>query len=166
MNTHLDAAAVFDSPVGDIFIGLQNQSIVGLEVLVLPKKRLGFHNSQDNLKMLKRARNQLEEFFGGCRSHFELPLRTSGTAFQMAVWQQIQKLGKGEASSYGAIAVALGNPMASRAVGAAVAANPIPIIIGCHRILGSNGKITGYSGGQGLETKRWLLIHEQIEFKN
>jgi methylated-DNA-[protein]-cysteine S-methyltransferase len=89
----------------------------------------------------------------------------NGTEFQKAVYKQIAKIGFGKTVSYAAIAAKLGKPQASRAVGGAVGSNPVPIIVGCHRVLGASGKITGYSGGDGLPTKRWLLKLEGIESK-
>lgn len=87
-----------------------------------------------------------------------------GTDFQRAVWQEISNLGFGESATYGEIAARIGKPKAVRAVGAAVGANPVPLLIGCHRVLGAAGRITGYSGGDGIATKRQLLQFEQIDF--
>jgi methylated-DNA-[protein]-cysteine S-methyltransferase len=95
---------------------------------------------------------------------FEISL--AGTAFQQSVWQVIDQIPFGQSLSYADIATAIGNPKAVRAVGAAVGANPVPIRIGCHRVLGSNASITGYSGGDGIPTKRWLLEHESIQTKD
>jgi methylated-DNA-[protein]-cysteine S-methyltransferase len=78
------------------------------------------------------------------------------------VWQRLAELDFGEATSYGEIGRATGRPSAGRAVGGAIGANPIPIIVPCHRVLGANGRITGYSGGNGIPTKSWLLDHEGI----
>ncbi|MGR0320122.1 methylated-DNA--[protein]-cysteine S-methyltransferase [Agromyces sp. ZXT2-3] len=114
--------------------------------------------------LLVSARDQLEEYFAGRRTSFDLPLRLEGTPFQRAVWAELQRLGWGEATSYGALAAAVGRPGSARAIGGAVGANPMPIIVGCHRVLASDGRITGYSGGEGVPTKLWLLGHEQIGF--
>jgi methylated-DNA-[protein]-cysteine S-methyltransferase len=89
-----------------------------------------------------------------------------GTAFQEAVWQQIADLGWGQTASYAEIAGAIGNPKAVRAVGGAVGANPVPLIVGCHRVMGASGQITGYSGGDGIATKKWLLNHESIDYRD
>jgi methylated-DNA-[protein]-cysteine S-methyltransferase len=165
-NMILDAATVVFSPIGDILIGLKNRSLVTVEILTDAHKRSSFSSTSGDLEILDEAQKQIAEFFSGNRDSFELPISVAGTAFQMAVWKEIEKLKKGRVLSYGEIARAIGSPMAARAVGAAVGANPLPLIIGCHRVLGSNSKITGYSGGKGLETKRWLLWHENIEYKN
>jgi methylated-DNA-[protein]-cysteine S-methyltransferase len=162
----LDAATIIESPIGEIFIGLRNQSLVTVEILTVANKRLGFSPSSRESEILDEAQKQLAEFFSGERASFKLPISLSGTTFQKAVWTEIATLSKGEVLSYGDIAKRIGSPMAARAVGAAVGANPLPLIIGCHRVLGSNSKITGYSGGNGLETKRWLLGHENIRYEN
>jgi methylated-DNA-[protein]-cysteine S-methyltransferase len=89
-----------------------------------------------------------------------------GTAFQEAVWAEIAKLGFGKVATYADIASAIGNPKAVRAVGGAVGSNPVPLVVGCHRVLGASKKITGYSGGEGIPTKKWLLAHESIEYRD
>jgi methylated-DNA-[protein]-cysteine S-methyltransferase len=87
----------------------------------------------------------------------------NGTEFQRSVWKQIAKIPFGKTVSYADIANKIGKPLASRAVGGAVGSNPVPLIVGCHRVMGASGRITGYSGGEGIPTKRWLLELEQIE---
>ena len=114
--------------------------------------------------VLDAAREQLLQYFAGTRTKFDVPVRFSGTPFQQAVWAELVRLGWGEATSYGALAAAVGKPGSARAIGGAVGANPVPIIIGCHRVLASDGRITGYSGGDGIPTKLWLLGHERIGF--
>ena len=112
--------------------------------------------------VLDRAVTQLEEYFAGARHDFDVPVDLRGTDFQRSVWEQIVQLQWGEVVSYGDIGHATGRATAGRAVGGAVGANPIPIIVPCHRVLGSDGRITGYSGGEGIPTKAWLLEHEGI----
>ena len=102
---------------------------------------------------------QLREYFGGHRAQFDLPLAPEGTAFQRTVWRHLQDIPYGETISYGELAKRVGNPKASRAVGAANGQNPIPIVIPCHRVIGSNGKLTGFGGG--LPTKEALLAIEK-----
>jgi methylated-DNA-[protein]-cysteine S-methyltransferase len=108
-----------------------------------------------------RAAQQLGEWFAGEREHFDLPLAPAGTAFQRRVWAALVGVPYGETASYGDIAAAIGQPTATRAVGAANGRNPIPLIIPCHRIIGTDGSLTGYSGGGGIETKRYLLDFER-----
>ena len=98
---------------------------------------------------------QLKAYFSGKLRDFDLPLVLQGTRFQLAVWQRLQKIPYGETTSYGAIARELGSPEASRAVGLANGSNPIPIIVPCHRVIGSNGHLTGFGGG--LPLKKQLL---------
>ena len=107
---------------------------------------------------LREPERQLNAYFAGELEHFDLTLRPQGTPFQLRVWQLLQDIPFGETISYGELARRCGNPAASRAVGSANGSNPIPIIIPCHRVIGSNGKLTGFGGG--LETKRWLLDFE------
>ena len=102
-----------------------------------------------------RVRKQLREYFDGQRKVFELDLEPAATPFQARVLDELQRIPYGETRSYGELAVTLGNPKASRAVGTANGNNPIPVIIPCHRVIGSNGSLTGFGGG--LPSKRYLL---------
>jgi len=110
--------------------------------------------------VLEEARAQLDEYFAGRRRAFELPLAPRGTAFQRAVWTGLLDIPFGETRTYGALARAVGRPSAARAVGAANGANPLSIVVPCHRVVGAEGSLTGYAGGE--ERKRWLLRHEGI----
>lgn len=112
--------------------------------------------------VLDRAVTQLAEYFAGTRRDFDVPTAVVGSDFHKSVWAGLTELPWGEATSYGALGVSTGRATAGRAVGGAVGANPIPIIIPCHRVLASNNKITGYSAGEGVPTKVWLLQHEGI----
>ena len=105
--------------------------------------------------LTQQACNQLIAYFNGTLIHFDLPLDAAGTAFQQAVWQQLTRIEYGQTASYQHIANALGKPKAVRAVGMANGRNPLTIVVPCHRIIGSNGKLTGYAGG--LERKAYLL---------
>src|SRR5690606_5117143 len=110
-------------------------------------------------RLLDRAVQQLEEYFAGARTEFDLPLDPQGTAFQHQVWTVLREIPYGETISYGQQASMLGDKNKSRAVGAANGKNPIPIVVPCHRVVGSNGHLTGFAGG--LDTKAWLLVHER-----
>jgi methylated-DNA-[protein]-cysteine S-methyltransferase len=116
-------------------------------------------------KVLDTAEKQLKNFFAGKGRVLDFDVELQGTEFQRAVWAEISKIGFGETKTYGEIAQAIGRPKAVRAVGGAVGANPVPLVVGCHRVLGTSGKITGYSGGDGLPTKRWLLALEGLKAK-
>ena len=109
------------------------------------------------------VQRQLEQYFGGERKQFDLPLAANGTDFQRRVWQSLCAIPFGQTASYGQLAAALGNPNASRAVGLANGKNPIAIVVPCHRVIGANGTLTGYAGG--LENKRMLLELEGVEVK-
>ncbi len=102
---------------------------------------------------------QLEAYFAGELTDFDLPLRFAGTAFQNKVWTALCHIPFGETISYGALASRIGKPTASRAVGGANGANPLPIVVPCHRVIGSDKSLTGFGGG--VEIKRFLLTHEQ-----
>jgi methylated-DNA-[protein]-cysteine S-methyltransferase len=108
--------------------------------------------------VLDETARQLREYFAGTRQTFDLPLAPRGSGFQELVWQTLLKIPFGETWSYGQLAKHIGRPSASRAVGTANGANPISIIVPCHRVIGANGTLTGYGGG--LPAKRWLLAHE------
>jgi len=108
--------------------------------------------------ILHDTARQLGEYFAGTRREFELPLETGGTGFQQQVWRALCEIPFAVTWSYGQLATSVGNRNASRAVGAANGKNPIPIIVPCHRVIGSNGSLTGFGGGEA--TKRWLLDHE------
>ena len=105
--------------------------------------------------VLDQAKTQIEAFFDGGRRDFDLPLAPAGTAFQKRVWDYLRTIPRGTVQTYGDVARAVNS--AARAVGGACAANPLPIIIPCHRVLGTNGRMTGYSGLEGVETKVLLL---------
>ena len=130
--------------------------------------KVGFPNGKGRLAPLEdwrrddsqfgEARAQLAAYFAGELRDFDLDLTPAGTPFQLAVWQALADIPFGVTISYGELASRLGRPSASRAVGAANGANPIPIIVPCHRVIGASGALTGFGGG--IDTKRWLLAHE------
>jgi methylated-DNA-[protein]-cysteine S-methyltransferase len=107
---------------------------------------------------LAETRRQLTAYFSGKLRQFDLPLALNGTPFQERVWRALAEIPYGETRSYGWLAGHLGAPDASRAVGAANGANPLPIVLPCHRVIGADGSLTGFGGG--IETKRFLLAHE------
>ncbi|BCJ85478.1 methylated-DNA--[protein]-cysteine S-methyltransferase [Effusibacillus dendaii] len=110
--------------------------------------------------LLDEVRNQLSDYFAGRLRTFTLPLDMRGTPFQKDVWQALPQIPYGTTVSYGQVANMIGKPKAVRAVGAANGANPVPIIVPCHRVIGSNGKLTGYTGG--LSIKQFLLELEGV----
>ena len=114
----------------------------------------------DDSPILERTRRQLDEYFAGNRKVFEIPLHPVGTDFQLQVWNTLQAIPYGETMTYGEIAQAIGNPKGVRAVAQAIGANGIDILIPCHRVIGSNHSLTGYTGG--LDKKRFLFGLEVI----
>ena len=121
------------------------------DTLVLDAQRAGQRGLDD-------AVTQIAEYFGGGRRHFDLDVSFEGTAFQQRVWGALREIPYGAIVSYGQLAERIGRPGAARAVGHANGRNPIPIVVPCHRVIGSNGALTGYGGG--LEAKRFLLDFE------
>jgi methylated-DNA-[protein]-cysteine S-methyltransferase len=150
-----------DSPIGRLEITSDGDTITGLSI-----ERHGHLPLEEQVEnsnpVLDRAAEQLTEYFAGTRRDFDLPVSLAGTEFQQSVWTKLNQLEFGEVASYGELGLATGRPTAGRAVGGAVGANPIPILVPGHRVLASNNRITGYSGGEGIPTKAWLLAHEGI----
>jgi methylated-DNA-[protein]-cysteine S-methyltransferase len=156
---------VMDSPIGDLRIVENAGAITAIEFSPFP---LVGHSHDgrprgvrdDDAPVLQRAVTQLRAYFDRELKEFDLPLSPAGTDFQQSVWRQLVGIGYGETASYGEIARRLGKSnAASRAVGLANGANPIPIVIPCHRVIGADGTLTGYAGG--IERKQTLLELEQ-----
>jgi methylated-DNA-[protein]-cysteine S-methyltransferase len=152
---------VMDSPVGDLRIVERDGAISAIEFSPFRDHDGRPRGArQDDHPLLVEAVTQLRAYFARELKEFDLPLAPDGSAFQTAVWDQLQKIAYGETASYGEIAHRLGRSnAASRAVGLANGSNPIPIVIPCHRVIGANGTLTGYAGG--LERKQALLELEQ-----
>ncbi|MEC9282994.1 MAG: methylated-DNA--[protein]-cysteine S-methyltransferase [Bdellovibrionota bacterium] len=148
------------SPIGDLYILSEDEYLCGIswDQSFFEKVENKKSTSSPKKQILLEAKRQLQEYFSGARESFELPLSPRGTEFQSKVWKQLQKIPYGKTKSYGEIAVKIKNPKAMRAVGMANRCNPIPIIIPCHRVIGSNGKLTGFAGG--LDLKKKLLDFE------
>lgn len=158
-----DAAAwtLTPSPIGDILIVGDDEAVTALHFLTdQEKEALEILGTPRKNPLLAEAVSQLEAYFSGRTQAFSLPLNPQGTAFQKQVWKALQTIPFGTTTSYGALAQSLANPKAVRAVGAANGANPIGIVIPCHRVIGSNGTLTGYAGG--LHRKKYLLELEGV----
>lgn len=121
------------------------------------RKQFGAVSEDPTHPVLLLAQQQLEEYFSGTRRTFAMKLDPAGTAFQNQVWNALQAIPFGETRTYGGIAEQIGNPKAVRAVGAANGRNPIPIIVPCHRVIGSNGTLTGFSGGLAIKSRLLAL---------
>jgi len=148
----------YKSPLGPIEIVGSQDSIIALDFVeeMLPEDgELTF--------CVKECLKQIDEYFRGDRREFFLNLQPVGTDFQKSVWRQLEKIPYGETTSYGKIADVIGKPNASRAVGSANGKNPIAIIVPCHRVIGSDGSLTGYGGG--VWRKRWLIGFERGEIQ-
>ena len=145
-----------ESPIGPLLLTADDDGITGLHMDGAAHGPS--HPRADGVEDAPRfaeARRQLEEYFAGDRTDFDLPLKPSGTPFQQEVWAALQTIPYGEVRSYGEIAAQIGRPSASRAVGLANGRNPIAVIVPCHRVIGASGSLTGYGGG--LHRKRILL---------
>jgi methylated-DNA-[protein]-cysteine S-methyltransferase len=143
-----------ESPVGRLTLVGAGDALIGLH---FGGERPGPGWIRDD-RGLRPAVTQIEEYFAGHRTRFDLPLAPRGTAFQRAVWRALTRIPYGETASYGDIARAIGKPAASRAIGGANHRNPIAIVIPCHRVIGADGSMTGYGGG--LPRKQRLLALE------
>ena len=150
--------ATMNSPLGPVSLSAHENAITGL---IIGQRA----SSTTPHPLLTQAMSQLEEYFAGTRTQFDVPTDVSGTPFQEAIWRTLQEIPFGHAMSYQELGLAAGVGTAPRAVGGAVGKNPIPIIIPCHRILASNQRITGYSGGEGIPTKVALLELEGISYR-
>lgn len=148
-----------ETPIGILCIESDEKAITGLyfdREYKNPSKQ-----KEPETDLLKRAKEQLMEYFDGNRENFDLPLNPSGTEFQKKVWRALCTIPYGQTRSYGEIAALIGNPKACRAVGGANNKNPIMILIPCHRVIGADGSLVGFGGG--LDAKRYMLKLEKGE---
>ena len=144
-----------ESPLGDILVAGED---AGLRIIGFPQGKGRIEPAPDwqlDASGFEDVRQQMQEYFAGTRRHFDLRLAPTGTAFQLSVLDALQRIPYGETRSYADIAESVGKPRAVRAVGAANGRNPLPIVIPCHRVVGSDGSLTGFGGG--LDAKRFLL---------
>ena len=149
-----------DSPIGLLTLEGQEERLVGLH---FPKEGQPVAAKPDWVEQkdaFGEAKEQLDGYFAGTRQHFTLAYHLNGTPFQMAVWRALEAIPFGAVRSYGDIARQVGQPGGAQAVGMANNANPIPIIVPCHRVIGSDGSLVGFGGGIAL--KIWLMEHENI----
>jgi methylated-DNA-[protein]-cysteine S-methyltransferase len=156
---------VIDSPLGRLYIAANDRGLCGLDFGI---SQADFIRQLDPMAHTEQAREtlapvsrQLQEYFAGERLRFDIPLDLERmTSFQANVLQAARRIPAGSVRTYGEVAKTIGKPRASRAVGQALGRNPLPIVIPCHRVIGSDGSLGGYSGSGGLESKRYLLTLE------
>ena len=155
----------FDTPLGRMVAGSTVQGIAllgfadeGDGTLKRDRSAQGMEMQEEETPLLERLRRELGEYFAGSRVSFDLPLAPAGTPFERRAWDALAAVPYGETRSYGEQAAAMGRPGAVRAVARANGRNPVVILIPCHRIIGSDGRLTGFTGG--LWRKKWLLAHE------
>jgi methylated-DNA-[protein]-cysteine S-methyltransferase len=141
-----------DSPLGDLTLTASPRGLTGL--------LFGGHSEGNSCSLLEEARVQLLEYFNGTRRTFTIPTDIHGSAFQTLVWSQMVKIPYGQTLTYGQLAARIGKPCAARAVGNACGANPVAILVPCHRVVGASGT-GGYSGSCGVKGKQFLLRLEQ-----
>lgn len=148
------------SPIGDLLLVGDGETLAGLYLPVRrPSENLRLHGALEDGDAFAGAALQLGEWFEGRRRSFQLYLELRGTDFQRRVWEVLRHIPFGETMSYAEVAEWAGRPGSARAVGHAVGRNPVSIIVPCHRVIGSDGSMTGYAGG--LDAKHWLLQHER-----
>jgi methylated-DNA-[protein]-cysteine S-methyltransferase len=148
-----------ESPIGKLLLRANDDALLGIDFEGHYAGIEADWRKCSNHPVLRKAASQLDEYFAGKRRAFDLPLAPKGTPFQRRVWKTLEGIPYARTQSYGEIARTVGSPKAVRAVGAANGANPIPIIVPCHRVIGANGTLTGYGGG--LWRKEKLLALEQ-----
>lgn len=147
-----------DSPLGPLLLTADGDALTGLFLNTSPTPASDWIR-EDHAAPFPETRRQLAAYFAGSLTEFTLPLAPVGTAFQIRVWDALRAIPYGTTCSYGDLARRLGSPGAARAVGLANGRNPISIVVPCHRVLGTSGRLTGYSGG--MERKAFLLALEQ-----
>ena len=155
----------YDSPLGQILLVASDTALTGLH-FVDEKYYPGIAadwQQAPRAKIIVEARQQLDEYFAGTRTQFELPVEPEGTTFQRRVWRALQTIPYATTISYGTLAQRIGKPSASRAVGAANGRNLISIVIPCHRVIGANGDLTGYAGGMARKEALLRLEANHIE---
>jgi methylated-DNA-[protein]-cysteine S-methyltransferase len=146
---------VISSPLGEILLMADDKGLTRINFQDAEGARKPANDSIKSAAPFKEAARQLKCYFRGELKKFDLPLSIKGTAFQLSVWKALRTIPYGKTISYGELAKRIGKPKASRAVGAANRCNPLPIVVPCHRVIGSDGRLTGYYGG--LHLKEYLL---------
>lgn len=157
--TDMEFYTTIDSPIGPLLLTGDKDRLTGLHMMGAHDYGELMTARSEDRTVFASAISQLEEYFAGSRTEFDLKLDAQGTEFQTAVWNALCDIPYAQTRSYGEVATAIGNSKAPRAVGMANNRNPIAVIIPCHRVIGASGSLVGYGGG--LDRKVWLLEHEQ-----
>jgi methylated-DNA-[protein]-cysteine S-methyltransferase len=152
----------YESPIQELKLLSDGRSLIGLYMM---SERHSLQQQSDwveddSVAPFSETKRQLDEYFAGELTEFDLPIQLHGTEFQQKVWEVLKTISYGVTMSYGELAKLINQPNASRAVGLANGKNPVSIVVPCHRVIGANGKLTGYGGG--IERKQWLLSHERL----
>lgn len=150
----------YDSPLGTVTLQANEQGLLGVWFETHTTKPQDLGTQEDSFPIFQSVKEQLERYFAGEAVQFDVPIAAKGTPFQQSVWHALTTIPYGETWSYAQLADAIGNPKAVRAVGLANGKNPVSVIVPCHRVIGKNGKLTGYAGG--IERKQRLLAIEGI----
>jgi len=155
----MNVYTLYPSPLGQVTLQANDEGLLGLWFETYTSKPDSLGTRMDQHPILQQAISELDKYFSGKLMEFSVPLAARGTEFQQKVWQALTTIPAGKTWNYQDLANAIGNPKAVRAVGLANGKNPVSVIVPCHRVIGKNGKLTGYAGG--VERKQWLLNHEQ-----
>ncbi|WP_394138709.1 methylated-DNA--[protein]-cysteine S-methyltransferase [Vibrio chagasii] len=150
----------YDSPLGTVTLQANEQGLLGVWFETHTTKPEDLGTQEDSFPIFQSVKEQLGRYFAGEAVQFDVPIAATGTPFQQSVWHALTTIPYGETWSYAQLADAIGNPKAVRAVGLANGKNPVSVIVPCHRVIGKNGKLTGYAGG--IERKQRLLAIEGI----
>ena len=150
----------YDSPLGTVTLQANEQGLLGVWFETHTTKPEDLGTQEDSFPIFQSVKEQFERYFAGEAVQFDVPIAAKGTPFQQSVWHALTTIPYGETWSYAQLADAIGNPKAVRAVGLANGKNPVSAIVPCHRVIGKNGKLTGYAGG--IERKQRLLAIEGI----
>ena len=163
MHTKHETSYTFmKSPVGTLLLAANHEALCSISFPSEGRPATPDEHWKEDEQALRKTIEQLLAYFAGELETFDLPLAPEGTAFQQKVWKELCQIWYGQTVSYGELARRIGNDKASRAVGLANGSNPIPIIIPCHRVIGSNGKLTGYGGGLPIKEKLLALERRQL----
>jgi len=160
----LTAYTIMKSPIGPLMLAGDERGLRLVHFMTGRRPKSPQRDWTEDKTPFKEVVRQLDAYFDGKLKDFDLPLILDGTAFQLLVWNNLRKIPYGETISYGQLAKRIGSPDAARAVGLANGSNPIPIIIPCHRVIGSNGDLTGFGGGLALKKKLLALESRQLSF--